>query len=247
MADLTVRRGQQGGGGQLTQQGGGDPFGMVRESMRRMQDLFRDPLFEMDPIGFLEAGRLTQFVPDFEVRETQDGLVFVADLPGVKEDNLDITVVGNRLRINGRREFEQENRGDTWYTAERAYGTFNRTFILPEGIESDKVDANLENGVLTIRVPKAAQSQPRRIALGGGQQRAIEGQYSQGPFHQSKEGQPQQDLQNQPQQAQQNQPYQQQGYGAQQGTQAAGQNAAGEQDQQRSDSQRAGVKVPEKV
>jgi HSP20 family protein len=249
MADLTVRRGQQGGGGQMTQQGGGgDPFGMVRESMRRMQDLFRDPLFEMDPIGFLEAGRLTQFAPDFEVRETQDGLVFVADLPGVKEENVEITVVGNRLRINGRREFEQENRGDTWYAAERAYGTFNRTFILPEGIQTENVDANLENGVLTIRVPKAAQSQPRRISLGGQQQRAIEGQYSQGPFHQSKEGQPQQ--QNQQQQAQQNQPYQQQqqqGYGAQQGAQASGQNAAGEQDQQRSDSQRAGVKVPEKV
>ncbi|MDO9280438.1 MAG: Hsp20/alpha crystallin family protein [Pseudomonadota bacterium] len=229
MADLTVRRGQQ--GGQPQQQGGVDPFGlgMVRESMRRMQDLFRDPLFEMDPIGFLEAGRMTQFMPDFEVRETQNGLVFVADLPGVKEQDLEINVIGNRLRINGRREFEQENRGDTWYAAERAYGTFNRTFILPEGIETENVDANLENGVLTVRVPKAAQAQPRRIAIGGQQPRAIEGQYSQGPFHQSQ----------QPGQAQQGQ--------YQPGAQAGGENAPASSDQQRSEAERAGAKVPEKV
>lgn len=237
MADLTVRRGQQ--GGQLQQQGAGDPFGMVRESMRRMQDLFRDPLFEMDPIGFLEAGRMTQFMPDFEVRETQDGLVFVADLPGVKEDDVDITVVGNRLRINGRREFQQENRGDTWYAAERAYGNFTRTFILPEGIQSENVDANLENGVLTIKVPKAAQMQPRRIALGGQQQqqRTIEGQYSQGPFHQSQ--QPGQAQGQQAAQPQQNQPYQQQPAAEQQRPQAA-ETPASEQ-------QRAGAKIPEKV
>lgn len=178
MADLMVRRGAGGGmqnsGGQSNDR---DPFQTVRESMRRMQDLFRDPLFEVDPIGYLEAGRLTQFVPDFEVRERQDGLVFVADLPGVKEDDLEITVVGNRLRINGHREFEQENRGDTWYAAERSYGNFTRTFILPEGIETDNVNANLVNGVLTIYIPKAAQTQPRRIALGAKQQQSLEGQY----------------------------------------------------------------------
>ncbi|MDP2307314.1 MAG: Hsp20/alpha crystallin family protein [Pseudomonadota bacterium] len=246
MADLTVRRGA--GGGNIQRGGGqageGDPFGMVRESMRRMQDLFRDPLFEVDPIGFLEAGRMTQFVPDFEVRESPKGLVFVADLPGVKEDDLDITVVGNRLRINGRREFEQESRGDTWYAAERAYGTFTRTFILPEGIETDHVDANLENGVLTICIPKGAQAQPRRIALGGQQkQRSLEGQYTQEPQYTQETqyvqqpGQPGQQYQNQ-----------QPGYPAGYPAQPSGERASGEQQpQQSSDAQRAGAKIPEKV
>ncbi len=191
MAGLPVRRG---GGGGAGAGGGGevDPFGMVRDSMRRMQNLFRDPLFEIDPIGYLEAGGMTSFAPDFEVRETQDGLVFTADVPGVKEDDLDVTVVGNRLRINGKREFQQENRGDTWYTAERSYGSFTRSFILPEGCDTNNVNANLENGVLTIHLGKRAESQPRRISLGGQQQRAIEGQYSQGPFQQSQqEGQKQ--------------------------------------------------------
>lgn len=218
----------------MTQAGGGtDPFNMVRESMRRMQDLFRDPMFEMDPIGFLEAGRMTQFMPDFEVRETNDGLVFVADLPGVKEQDLDITMVGNRLRINGKREFEQENRGDTWYTAERAYGTFTRTFILPDGVQTDNCEANLENGVLTVRIPKAAQAQPRRISLGGQQQRTLEGQYSQGPFQQSQENQPQRE------------PAQKEYASAGAGQER--QHAAGQSDQQKSDVQQPGQKVPEKV
>ncbi|MDP2317030.1 MAG: Hsp20/alpha crystallin family protein [Pseudomonadota bacterium] len=224
MADLTVRRGQGGGG--LTTTADVDPFRMVRESMRRMQDLFREPSFEMDPLAFLESGRMAQFIPDFEVRETQDGLVFMADLPGVKENDVEVTVIGNRLRINGKREFEQENRGDTWYTAERAYGSFNRTFILPEGADTNNVEAHLDNGVLNIRIPKRAESQPRRIALGGQQQRALEGQYSQGPFQQS---------QPQGQQA-----------GAPSGAQASGERAYGEQEAQRTTGNVPG-KVPEKV
>lgn len=180
MADLTVRRGRPGN----LVSGQNDPFQMVRESMRRMQDLFGDPGFGLDPIGFVEqSNRMLTFAPDFEVRETQDGLVFHADLPGVKEDDVDVTVVGNRLRITGKREFDQETRGDTWYAAERQYGSFTRTFVLPEGCDTNDIDANLENGVLTIKLGKRAETQPRRIALGG--RRQIEGQYSQGPLHQS--------------------------------------------------------------
>jgi len=179
MANVTVRRNQGGGGGMIAE--GNDPFRMVRESMRRMQDLFRDPSFEIDPIGFMEMGRLQAYAPDFEVRERQDGLVFTADVPGVKEEDLEITVVGNRLRISGKREFEQESRADTWYAAERSYGNFTRTFILPEGCDTDKVYANLANGVLTIELGKRSESQPRRVQLGAGQQqRALEGKHRQG-------------------------------------------------------------------
>lgn len=176
MAELTIRRGA---GGNLALN---DPFQMVRESMRRMQDLFREPMFEPDPLAILEAGRMMAFTPDFEVRETKDGLLFRADLPGVKEDDVEVTVLGNRLRISGRRELEQESRGDTWYAAERSYGSFTRNFALPEGCDTNDVAANLTDGVLTVRLGKRQEAQPRRIAIG--RQGAIEG-YSQGPFHQS--------------------------------------------------------------
>jgi HSP20 family protein len=179
MADLSVRR----GGSSALQQN--DPFQMVRESMRRMQNLFQNPLFDVDPFSFLEGAGLSQFAPDFEVRESQGGLVFKADLPGVKESDVEVTVIGNRLRITGKRELEQESRGDTWYAAERAYGSFSRTFLLPEGCDTGSVDAHLDNGVLTIQLGKRQEAQPRRIQVGGGQKRTIEGQYSQGPFHQS--------------------------------------------------------------
>jgi HSP20 family protein len=164
----------------MVRRGGGagnevDPFRMMRDSMRRMQDLFRwDPLADIEPLALFEP-RVATFVPDFEVRETQDSLVFRADVPGVREDDIDVTVVGNRLRISGKREVNQEERGDTWYTAERSYGAFTRTFILPDGCDTENVNASLDNGVLTISLPKRAEAQPRRISLGQQQGRAIEG------------------------------------------------------------------------
>ena len=158
MADLIVRRGGLGGGDI-------DPVRLVQESMRRIQDLMRvDPFLEMGPVPLVNQA--STFVPDFEVRETRDGIVLRADVPGVSPENLEITVADNRLRISGKREIDVEERGDTWYAAERAYGSFTRVFVLPEGVDTSDVQANVENGVLTIQVGKREESQPRRIAVG---------------------------------------------------------------------------------
>src|SRR6202012_5898887 len=91
--------------------------------------------------------------PAFEVRETADRYVFKADMPGMKETNVDINVTGNRLSVTGTRETEQIEQTDTVYTEERTFGTFARSFVLPEGADVDHVQAALKEGVLTIVIP----------------------------------------------------------------------------------------------
>src|SRR5438552_13812545 len=114
------------------------------DPLRLMQDVLRwdplrnfDPFRQMQPLGVDERA----FMPHFEVKETKDGYVFKADLPGVKESDLDISISGNLLAISGKREAEERDEGETWYAYERAYGTFTRSFTLPESADSEHVKA----------------------------------------------------------------------------------------------------------
>jgi HSP20 family protein len=109
------------------------------------------------------------FSPAFEVKETKDSFQFLADLPGMKEADVDLKITGNRLAITGKREAEKEDKGDTYYTYERAYGSFQRTFILPDGVDTDHVHAELKNGVLTIAIPKKATVPTKTVAFKTGE------------------------------------------------------------------------------
>lgn len=133
------------------------------EPLRLMRELVGwDPFAEMTPYG----QELTGFVPRFEVKETKDAYLFKADLPGIQEKDLEITMTGNRLTVGGKREAEEHKEGETWYAYERSYGTFSRSFTLPEGTDFDHAAADLKNGVLAITVPKKPEHQPRKITLG---------------------------------------------------------------------------------
>jgi HSP20 family protein len=134
-----------------------DPFEM-------MQDLLRwDPFRELSRgVGGTE---LASFIPAFEVKETKDSYVFKADLPGVKEDGLDISLTGNRLTISGQRQEEKKDEGDRHFVYERSFGSFSRSFTLPEGIDAEHVQAELKHGVLNVVVPKKPEVQPKRITV----------------------------------------------------------------------------------
>ncbi len=125
-------------------------------------------LFRWNPLHELGAMRVSTFAPAFEVRETKDRFVFKADVPGVKEQELEITLAGNRLAVSGGREEEKVEETDTYFTAERTYGSFARSFVLPEGIDTEHVQAGVRDGVLTIVIPKAPEMKPRKIQLEGG-------------------------------------------------------------------------------
>ncbi|MGC4114875.1 MAG: Hsp20/alpha crystallin family protein [Myxococcales bacterium] len=135
-----------------------DPWGVMREMMRW------DPLAEMGrSLATQDYG--VGFVPQFEVKETGDSYVFKADLPGVKDDDLDISLTGNRLTVSGKREEEEKKEEETYYAYERSFGTFTRSFTLPEGIDANDVKASMKDGVLTIGVAKKAEVQPKKVTI----------------------------------------------------------------------------------
>jgi HSP20 family protein len=106
------------------------------------------------------------YVPSFDVCEHENEYLIEADLPGVKQEDLDVSVSGNQLTVSGSRQAEEHKEGENYHVYERQYGDFARTFTLPEGIDSDRIEAKLGGGVLSVTLPKRAESKPRKIPLG---------------------------------------------------------------------------------
>ncbi|MEP6860340.1 MAG: HSP20 family small heat-shock protein [Deltaproteobacteria bacterium] len=139
---------------------------------RWMRDLMRWDPFGLQPAmpSWFEPTELAAFSPAFEVKETKDSFQFSADLPGMKDQDVDVKLTGNRLAISGKREAEREDNSDTYYAYERSYGTFSRTFALPDGLDTDHIHAEMKDGVLTVALPKKAAAQTKSIAIKSGQQ-----------------------------------------------------------------------------
>ncbi|HVV83928.1 MAG TPA: Hsp20/alpha crystallin family protein [Kofleriaceae bacterium] len=135
-----------------------DPFRAIREMMRW------DPFREMAP---MLAPVEREWMPAFEVREDKTGYYFKADLPGVKREDIEVSLTGNRLSIAGKRESEKETKEDTYYAFERSYGSFKRAFTLPEGVDTEHVTTELKDGVLTLAIPKKAEAQAKKIPIAG--------------------------------------------------------------------------------
>jgi HSP20 family protein len=158
MADLPVRR----QGSQLQPQRA--PLSRELEPLRLMRDwLGWDPFQEMVPRW--PTATTPAFSPSFDIKETKDAYLFRADVPGIKEQDIDVTLMSNRLTISGKREEEAEERGETYYSSERTYGAFSRSFTLPDGADVDHVRADLKAGVLTIAIPKKPEVQPKKVAV----------------------------------------------------------------------------------
>lgn len=179
MAGIMRRReGQQNENREMTRQTQGpdpfqwlaswDPFRALssNDPFRRMREMMNvDPFAEMAS-GFPAMSR--RFVPDMQVCEKNDCYVVTADLPGLADEDLNIEVTGNRLTISGKREEEQRNEGERYWTYERSFGNFTRSFVLPEGTSPDQVEARLDNGVLEVRIPKTKHEEAKRIPVKGG-------------------------------------------------------------------------------
>jgi HSP20 family protein len=136
-------------------------------SARSMWDPFRalEDWLRGSEMARVMGGGEEKFYPTFEVKETKGAYLFKADLPGLKEADLDIALTGNRLTVSGKREAEKEEEGERYYAFERSYGSFTRSFTLPEGIDAEHVDADLKDGVLTLTVPKRPEVQAKKISV----------------------------------------------------------------------------------
>lgn len=132
-----------------------------QEPFMSMRDLLRwTPFRELS-----SAAETADFMPTFEVKETPSAYVFKADLPGVKDEDLNAELTGNRLVISGKRESEKREDNETYHLYERSYGSFSRSFTLPEEVQSNKVDAHLNQGVLTVTVMKSPEAKPQKIQI----------------------------------------------------------------------------------
>lgn len=128
-----------------------DPFAMARE------------LLSWDP--FYGGRPASAFSPSFEVKETTDSFVLKADLPGVAEADLDIAVHNSVLTVSGSRQSEERKEGESYALYERQFGSFSRSFALPEMADGERIDAKLDRGVLTLTIGKKAEAKPRKIAV----------------------------------------------------------------------------------
>jgi HSP20 family protein len=136
----------------------------VWDPFRIMLEMMGEPARELT-----YGAQMPAFNPAFEVFERKDGYVFKADLPGVRQEDLEVSLTENRLTITGKRDAEERKEGERWYAFERLYGSFTRTFSLPEGVDGEHVRAELKEGVLTLVIPKKPEVQPRKIQIGVGQ------------------------------------------------------------------------------
>lgn len=135
--------------------------------MRAIRDMLRwDPFREMAPMfPSFPAFEQLAWNPSFDVTENKDSYLFKADVPGVKKEDLEISTTGNRLQISGKRDTETEKTTDTIYTYERQYGSFMRSFTLPDGADLQHAKSDLKDGVLTLVIPKLAGSQTKKIPI----------------------------------------------------------------------------------
>jgi HSP20 family protein len=135
--------------------------------LRTIRDLLRwDPFREMAPIfQGLPVFEREEWNPSFDVTEGKDSYLFKADVPGVKKEDLEISTTGNRLQISGKREVEKETKSETVYSYEREFGSFVRSFTLPEGTDLEHARSELKDGVLTLAIPKLSIAQAKKIPI----------------------------------------------------------------------------------
>jgi HSP20 family protein len=143
-----------------------NPFALMRKFTEDMEKSFGPQSPEMKQIA--------EWRPAIEVREEKDKFIIKADLPGVREEDVKVTVTGKLLTIEGERKHEKESKKEGYFLSERAFGSFHRTIALPEGAKLDQAAAHFQNGVLevTVAIPEVAKHRVEIPIHNGGKSRA---------------------------------------------------------------------------
>ena len=138
-------------------------------------DLFRDSFDRLfhrmlgqdftSIVGEGESVSNRRWMPAIDIQETDEALVLHAELPGLKREDVHITLENHTLTLSGERRFEKNAKGESYHRIERAYGGFLRSFTLPAHVKADKVEASFTDGVLTVKLPKQEEAKPRRIEI----------------------------------------------------------------------------------
>ena len=139
-----------------------EPFSNLVTAQREFDRLFKDAL-----TPFMGEGELSTrtWAPPVDIYETENDIVLKAELPGVDPKDVEVKVEDNTLYLKGERKFEKEVKNESYHRVERAYGSFARSFSLPNSISTDKVKAEFKDGLLTLTLPKREEAKPRTVKI----------------------------------------------------------------------------------
>jgi len=141
-----------------------DPFRELSTLQDRFTSLFEN-FAETPGKEQLAAG---SFVPAVDIYEDEHNLVLKLEVPGVNEDDLNVSLENNLLTVSGERKFEKEEKEENFHRIERRYGSFARTFRLPSTVDAEKVEAGYDKGLLKITIGKRAEAKPKQIKVSNG-------------------------------------------------------------------------------
>ena len=139
-----------------------DPFREVATLQNRMNSLFQDFSRQSDGDTLTSSA----FVPAADVYEDEHKIVLKIEAPGLKESDLDVRVENNVLTVRGERKFEKEEKEENFHRIERRYGSFARSFILPNTVDTENVKAQYDSGVLRIELQRRVEAKPKQIKIG---------------------------------------------------------------------------------
>ena len=133
------------------------------EMERWVEDVFRRPFSMFSPMLWpeMKLGEFETLVPAVDIYEDGNELVLKADIPGIDKKELDINISDNFLTISGEKKKEEKEEKGNYYRYERIHGSFFRRFELPSDIDTEKIKAHFENGVLEVKLPKSAEAKSR--------------------------------------------------------------------------------------
>jgi HSP20 family protein len=152
-----------------------DPFREFTTLQDRMNRLFRDSFSEGQ-----EALTTSTFAPPVDVYEDEHNVTLKIEVPGIDEKDIDVRIENNTLTVHGERKFEKEEKEENYRRVEREYGSFTRSFTLPNTVDPENVQANYEKGVLKIKLAKKAEAKPKQIKVNVGGERTLEGKEAKG-------------------------------------------------------------------
>jgi HSP20 family protein len=154
---------------------GNDPFAALQQEMNQLLESF----FEESPMKFVGRGGAAAMAPKLDVSETDKELHISAELPGMKEEDIDVEFSGDTLRIRGEKKDERDEKQHNFHRIERSFGMFERAIPIPVEVDREQAQATFKNGVLTITLPKSEKGQlSQKIAVksGDGQSRGNSGE-----------------------------------------------------------------------
>lgn len=147
-----------------------EPFREIATLQDRMNRLFN----EQASFGNQESLTAGSFVPAVDVYEDEHAIQLKMEVPGIDEKDIDIQLENNVLTVRGERKLEKETKEENYHRVERRYGSFSRTFTLPNTVNSEDVKADYDKGVLNIKLPKRAEAKPKQIKVNVGNGKTIE-------------------------------------------------------------------------